>query len=1340
MKRLRRFLGQQILFFGTRLFLTACVSMLLVMSTPTAFAAYQYNSFEEFQKNMNGAIEMPPKADEETSIALSSSMLNMLGPLAFSIIGSSEYGVVFNMTYSQLLNTANALFVEGNLGAKENRINLTLGHAFSQKNRIKLSAERLAQKQNFNFDSGAVDEWVSQYAGGLQFQHLLGQALLNNISLGGYYAQSLNKDLDTLTYDQDGQPWLNYRRIAGARSLGGNIGLGLRPWQSGMITLTAYYDSVNYSEGKYVDISSNDASELGFGLTWNQYVSDQFKTKLAYSHRALNDTVEAVFSWFVNIFKDTRALAFTVSGQYISGDDDYSDTRFTLGVDYHFEPIKDIYTMPEVDFQSLKNWTAQPAVRMDRVLAAVDQKSIAVSIDWPSAALNFQDNGDDYGAILSETITWIPDAASTIDDASPLTYHLTVSSMTAQSRQALSPQNVIFDKDVTGSSAEVSNVSPNQQYTVQMKITDPEFGVNSTYSDTFTTGLGQMIGWSGSADAAEANIQFTANPSDMTTGTISWTALEPSSNNTGDPVTYYVTIVDSGDQAFLDYDPLETAANTHELSNLVLGETYTVTIEAANANDQPLTSQPYQLQLQKGEMTGWANGDAGLNFESSSLPGTGELTWNIVTVAQQNDTVYYRLIVTQEGASDAVIDQDKLTAPGYTVAGLAVGKKYYVTLEVYDANNLYDILSDSSYSFVAGKGTLSWQNGSPDVQLTQQQTAQDQDPTAGTLSWNIVRGDNADISYLLTISDTDIENQVVTQDAVQDGRVVYGLGSGTLSPSQGSYQVTLTAVDSHKVYNDLTASVVVNPEFGTMMWQEGDPNITIAFGADQTSANISWNTVDTSSMVDSDTVTYTVTVKRADVVVLQERTSHAVYTVDSGTLTPNTEYQFTITAADDHAYYHDLSASTTASTSQPQMSWTDNDVNIQLQQNSDLTAGTLSWNAVDPDSIISGDSIQYTMQIKQSGTEILIGTSDTPAYDIPTGTLTVNTQYEITVTATDVKKCYSSLTGTQNVNTKIGSMSWVNDDANIQFTQADDFTQGTLTWNAADTSQMIDKGSGLTYTVLKDGKTVASGLTATVYQFSSDDLVSDTDYTLTVTAVDGNNQYSLISADIQITTGKIAVLWETPGVVIGNVTDRGFDIRWNAASAQGSADTISYDVAVCESATVCTVYTTTQNSYSVSDLSPLVQYNVTVNAYLTHDSSVSNADDALSITTASLSLNWSAYNGSGTPVTFNKKRVTNTQVIYAVMMLDPNLYSVAADSPVKDNIQYQYRITEKNKKGNVVKQYEWTDLITNEQGASDTAVTIKRSNKEKIIVQLRGYYNGETDTGSYSDEFMEEYT
>jgi hypothetical protein len=533
--------------------------------------------YTNFQSKIDKAMGQDPNLTTQYSNpSLSSSMFNVNGPLQVSINWSDVYGPMLETHYANLLSDTNAIAIEGNLGSMQNRINVTLGHVFSPKNRIKITAERLAQKQTFDFYSGSIDEWVSQYAGGAELQHLIGGGFFNNISAGGYYARSGSKDLDPIIYtDTTGSEWINYRHIAGANSTGGHVSLGLKPWKTGMVTVTSYYDSVNYNT-EYSDVSAEDSSSLGYGVALEQYIASTLKATAEYSHRALYDTIEGGIQWFHNIRHNKAAIGMSLGYTHNNYNDTTGDTNsenmYTVGLQYYFMPIRNNFTLPTFNFQSLTAWASEPAVRMEKVMATADQKKEGLSLQWQNPNLSHQPGID----TSHESITWSNTAKSNIPNDT-ISYQLIV--------KETNSGTIVYNKSfISESSTIVPNLSPGINYTAQVKATSSiSHQVATSNLDVFTTDGSELV-----YDYAPV-INETGKTEQSVT--LSWTGPNRYDNHSN--VTYTLTLINTdpdkndtkhtynvpSNRSGPDDSPIIFTTGSNGGDNLLPGSTYKISMQ-----------------------------------------------------------------------------------------------------------------------------------------------------------------------------------------------------------------------------------------------------------------------------------------------------------------------------------------------------------------------------------------------------------------------------------------------------------------------------------------------------------------------------------------------------------------------------------------------------------------------------------------------------------------------------------------------------------------------------------------------------------------------------------------
>ena len=203
-----------------------------------------------------------------------------------------------------------------------------------------------------------------------------------------------------------------------------------------------------------------------------------------------------------------------------------------------------------------------------------------------------------------------------------------------------------------------------------------------------------------------------------------------------------------------------------------------------------------------------------------------------------------------------------------------------------------------------------------------------------------------------------------------------------------------------------------------------------------------------------------------------------------------------------------------------------------------LETATVNWTqAIDPD----GDEVTYSVTLNNQ--QVASGLTTT---SLALTNLTADTQYNGTVTATDEEGAASSATFSFKTNGNQSPEMFSVSVGSITTTGA------ALTW-----SQAIDPdGDEVTYDVVVDNNTVATGLTTTSYTFT--DLAAATQYTGTVIASDGNG--GTASASFSFTTESAAN--QNPGsftVTVGEVTATTAVLTWTAAT-DPDGDNVTYSV------------------------------------------------------------------------------------------------------------------------------------------------------------------------------------
>ena len=378
-----------------------------------------------------------PVQDGPDSLTFSNQDFGMQGPVKVTGTYSSAFGYELEAAYTRLLNSMNAISLLSSYSDKENRIDLTWAHAWDAKQRTKISVERLAQKLDFDYDSGSVSEWVPQYTVGAGYQYLFDQGWLNAMEFSGYYAQADSKDLDTVRYTADDDNlYDNYRHIAGATSKGVELSADLLPWNSSMFTVGLNYDAVNY-DTKYEDTDAEDSNGLGFTVGLQQVLSKHSKFEVDASQRETYDTYSAKVSVLT---PNDMELGFTT--ETTVGNDNTNENRYSLDLAYYIDDhnrYKTGYSMgAAASGSSLASWAAESLAYMNLVLAAADQKTVRVVNTSEDTNSNSLQSSESTINLVTGSINTVS-IASSIDNAD-----LTAAQLAKGPKIFGGPNNVTF--------------------------------------------------------------------------------------------------------------------------------------------------------------------------------------------------------------------------------------------------------------------------------------------------------------------------------------------------------------------------------------------------------------------------------------------------------------------------------------------------------------------------------------------------------------------------------------------------------------------------------------------------------------------------------------------------------------------------------------------------------------------------------------------------------------------------------------------------------------------------------------------------------------------------------
>jgi len=320
-----------------------------------------------------------------SNLSLSSEQLGFTGPLGLGANYDSLTGTYLTGQYIQKFSDKFAVAVLGEYGQKQYRFNGTAGFQLTAKSLIKFTAERLSQVLPYLFDSGNIDQRTDQNAYGFRYEHLIDPNFLQDVSLGGYYANAPNIELPTLKFISNGMNCggygagfhcINQRRIAGATSSGTDVGADFLVSPSTQMAGRFYYDRVHYNTAFGTESTFN-ASGLGGGFKVNQLVGDRIKVMAEAEVRKIYDTYGGGLSWLPSS-NQVRGLELSLVGQHLVSHNLMPSSN-NIGFQLSYAPVEgsQIGTGYQLDspaaLADVGQWVRAPAVHMERVLAVAEQ-------------------------------------------------------------------------------------------------------------------------------------------------------------------------------------------------------------------------------------------------------------------------------------------------------------------------------------------------------------------------------------------------------------------------------------------------------------------------------------------------------------------------------------------------------------------------------------------------------------------------------------------------------------------------------------------------------------------------------------------------------------------------------------------------------------------------------------------------------------------------------------------------------------------------------------------------------------------------------------------------------
>jgi hypothetical protein len=298
------------------------------------------------------------------------------GPFQLQFIHSNPLGNILNGHWTNYFTPSNAFGFELDFGPSEFRLGGTWGHALTQQQRFKITAEHLAQRPDYDFVGQDDTQWQGQNAFGANYQYLLDCEYVKALNFSAYVANAEDENFSTITFTKNQQTFIDIRHSTGANSYGAMAGLQLQFWSTGLIGLAANYDAVHYSP-TYVSGPSRQGP--GATASLDQLITDHLRFAASASDLQPYHRVQAELAWLAYT-RPGRHLEIALLGSSTQGDTPVgTDHRAGLSLAYSWSGNLDkppfVYSLPTLNnaYEDLSSWTAAPAVHLPEVLAVKDE-------------------------------------------------------------------------------------------------------------------------------------------------------------------------------------------------------------------------------------------------------------------------------------------------------------------------------------------------------------------------------------------------------------------------------------------------------------------------------------------------------------------------------------------------------------------------------------------------------------------------------------------------------------------------------------------------------------------------------------------------------------------------------------------------------------------------------------------------------------------------------------------------------------------------------------------------------------------------------------------------------
>ncbi len=293
---------------------------------------------------------------------------------AYADSSATFLGPTIHGSYTTSVTENAALSIAADAGNRNARVGATAGFQVMPHERLKISAEYLAQQLPYSYFVGDQRRWIGQAAVGINYQSdLFTEPYRPQLDFSAYGSHSNSSNIGTVsgitTIDDTPTEYTDIRHVAGSNAFGASPGINAEIWSGTRLGIAANFDDV-----RYLPQYSGPTTIQGWGgtMTLTQIVTDNVDIGLSAGVRKPFNAYQASVTW--NNIPYYGDWSIGLLGDYVAGKSTLPNTyNITLTFSYLFDQCDEPSTTEETATRAFLANVAKPAVRMPAVLAVADE-------------------------------------------------------------------------------------------------------------------------------------------------------------------------------------------------------------------------------------------------------------------------------------------------------------------------------------------------------------------------------------------------------------------------------------------------------------------------------------------------------------------------------------------------------------------------------------------------------------------------------------------------------------------------------------------------------------------------------------------------------------------------------------------------------------------------------------------------------------------------------------------------------------------------------------------------------------------------------------------------------